>query len=71
MENWTEIEEGSVKMEHNSAASLIKITIKGREEVSQGVFEDTKKEIYLDYGQFSDLQKVVFISEAGSSTIKK
>lgn len=64
MENWTELEQGSIKMEHNSTASLVKITIKGREEVSPGVFEDTETEIWLDYGQFSDLQKIVSISHA-------
>jgi len=59
MSGWTEKESGGIKIKHHSTSSLIEITITSTEELVRGVPEEVKETVWLDYGTFSDLRKVI------------
>lgn len=59
MSGWVKVESGSVEIEHLSTSSLIKIIITEQEEYEQGKFKEVKKEVWLDYYTWYDLQEAI------------
>ena len=50
---------GDVTIKHHSTSSLVEITVKVKEEVEWGKFEDAEEVLWLDYGEFEDLKKAI------------
>lgn len=59
MSGWTEISHGSVKIKHYSTSSQVKISVTRPEEISQGHWEDTTQELWLEYSDFTDLKTLI------------
>lgn len=63
MSGWTEREERSVKIIHHSTSSFIEMLITTEEEVEQGKIEKATTKVWFDYDTFSDLRKVVNLTD--------
>lgn len=64
MSGFTKINEGTVKIEHFSTSSTIKITFTHQEQKNQqGDTEEIVTEQWFDYSQFSDLKKAVNLTD--------
>lgn len=54
------IRDSSIKIEHLSTSSLVKITYASKEEKTQGgELEDVIHELYLEYDGFRDLKEAI------------
>jgi len=65
MEGFKTINVGTVKIEHLSTASVIKITFTHTEQKNQqGDMEEIITEKWFDYKEFSDLKKAVNLADS-------
>ena len=56
---FTKREKGSIKVEHFSTPSLIKLTLSFDDEVEQGVFIKSTDSIWLEYSDFDNLTELL------------
>jgi hypothetical protein len=57
MNNYSKVERGVVRIEHNSTASLLKVFI------GKTYTEDSEQVVWLDYGQAMDLLEALKVFE--------